>query len=37
MRGNSTVHERVIQVVDTIAPEVVFPENDTVACNAECR
>ena len=33
--GNSTVHERVIQVVDTIAPEVVFPENDTVACNAE--
>ena len=33
--GNNTMHERVIQVVDTIAPEVVFPENDTVACNAE--
>ena len=33
--GNNTMHERVIQVVDTIAPVVVFPENDTVACNAE--
>ena len=33
--GNSTVHERVIQVVDTVAPEVVFPANDTVACTDE--
>ena len=29
------MHERVIQVVDTVAPEVVFPQNDTVACT--CR
>ena len=33
--GNSAMHERVIQVVDTIAPQVVFPANDTVACTAE--
>ena len=33
--GNAVVHERLIQVIDTVAPTVVFPEDTVISCTSE--